>query len=693
MYKLFRPAEVEFYSNITHNNPFMNVSVTGTFIHKESNEKIVVPGFWKGENKWAVRFLPNKTGEWDYLTESNDPSLITKGSLTVVENDKKTLLDKYGFVRLSKEGRYFEYADGTPFFWLGDTHWQATDIAPLDKCNYPDCKCNNMFEHCLKKRKEQGYNVYQTYPSGADNDGGGNPRTNWWKEKYSLIDPEAFNSVFDKKMELLLEHGFTVVMGLGVHFMTPRDMGDSLNLFAKYIVARYSAYPVLWIVGQEIDACHLNGLEESHRIWNNAAETIYKYDGHKRPLGTHLVSREYFDQGSSSPEYERAPWHQWWALQAGHRREIENPTLRPKTKLEGYYRNSKKTYVETESFYEDLRCSAEGFKHGPAYSTGYELSRNSAWHALLSGSPGFTYGAHGVWGMRWDKDPKYKGWHDSYNSEPWYMGIEKPFGNEMRFIGEFFKNIDFRRLVPCFYETEYGEFSDKERAVMATDKNSLYLVYLYGSKQIQGKLKRLDPKRDYTVYWFDTRTGGYITAGGFSGKEEYDIPCRSDKNDWLLIVSDTPINTPYKSEFYKTEALEKPVGTPVKYKAFTVFTDDTTKTEDLENGKLWRPFAADASNIIELTLEQEQELSAIEIHFEENKTKKYSYRVDGISENRIHILSDRISEKTDKSKIIDRLEGKYKKIVINFRSEEAFIDENNKTVAGIKKITVYKKEK
>ncbi len=691
MYKKYRPCDVDIFSSKEHKNPFLDVSVTGTFTHVESGETITVPGFWKGENKWCVRFCPTLTGEWRYVTESNDLTLNSTGIITVTENDKKTLLDKHGFLRLSKNGRYFEYADGTPFFWVGDTHWQATDIAPLDKCNYPDCECSNMFEHCLKKRKEQGYNIYQTYPSGADNDGGGAVRTNWWKEKYTLIDPEAFNQVFDKKMELLLEYGFTVVMGLGVHLITPTAMGDALSLFAKYMVARYSAYPVLWIVGQEIDACHFNMQEENHRIWNRAAETIYKFDGHKRPLGTHLISREYFDERSSSPEYEKAPWHQWWALQAGHRRECNEPTLRKKTKLEGYYRNSEKTYVETESFYEDLRCSAENFKYGAALSTGYELSRNSAWHAVLSGSPGFTYGAHGVWGMRWDKDARFGGWCGSYNTEPWYMGIEKPFGNEMRFIKEFFESIDFTRLKPCFYETEYGEFSDSERAVMATDKNSLYLVYLYGKAQITGKIKRLDGKKQYFAYWFDTRTGAYIFIENFKGKTEYEIPLRADKNDWLLVVSDAQLKVNYQGAFYKTQALEAPEGVEQGFKAFTVFTDNTTHTENLEKGELWRPFAADASNIIELSFDDEIPLSAIKLEFEENKTKVYSYRVDGIKDNRIYVLSDRISEKTDRVISIDRLEGTFRQIKINFRSEEAFIDDKN-TVAGIKKITVYKKE-
>ena len=31
--------------------------------------------------------------------------------------------NRHGFLRVSKNGRYLEHADGTPFLWMGDTVW------------------------------------------------------------------------------------------------------------------------------------------------------------------------------------------------------------------------------------------------------------------------------------------------------------------------------------------------------------------------------------------------------------------------------------------------------------------------------------------------------------------------------------------------------------------------------------------
>ena len=112
---LHRPFDIDFFSAEKHDNPFLEVDVTGSFVHEETGERIVIPGFWKGENRWCLRFTPHKLGRWNYVVESNDPSLNDAGSFIAAKNRGETELDKHGFVRLSDKGRYFEYADGTPF--------------------------------------------------------------------------------------------------------------------------------------------------------------------------------------------------------------------------------------------------------------------------------------------------------------------------------------------------------------------------------------------------------------------------------------------------------------------------------------------------------------------------------------------------------------------------------------------------
>ncbi len=73
-------------------------------------------------------------GEWTWTTASQDPGLdAAEGKFQVVEwtdAEKQANPARRGFIRVSHEGpragRYFEYTDGTPFLWVGDTWWNWT---------------------------------------------------------------------------------------------------------------------------------------------------------------------------------------------------------------------------------------------------------------------------------------------------------------------------------------------------------------------------------------------------------------------------------------------------------------------------------------------------------------------------------------------------------------------------------------
>ncbi|WP_309122139.1 DUF4038 domain-containing protein [Paenibacillus sp.] len=59
-------------------------------------------------------------------------------------------LYRHGFVGVHKSGRAFAHADGTPFFWLGDTVWSAPAHATLEE-----------WQRYVTHRGEQGFTVAQ----------------------------------------------------------------------------------------------------------------------------------------------------------------------------------------------------------------------------------------------------------------------------------------------------------------------------------------------------------------------------------------------------------------------------------------------------------------------------------------------------------------------------------------------------
>ena len=95
-------------------NPFQDVSLTATFTHVSSGERLTVDGFHDGGSEWRIRFMPTQIGTWRWTTRSNDRGLDGKtGSLECVASVKPYLR---GLLKV--QGRHFVHVDGTPRYLI-----------------------------------------------------------------------------------------------------------------------------------------------------------------------------------------------------------------------------------------------------------------------------------------------------------------------------------------------------------------------------------------------------------------------------------------------------------------------------------------------------------------------------------------------------------------------------------------------
>ena len=128
---LWRVAEIALESALEYGNPYVDADVTVS-LHGPGGETIHRPAFWDGWRTWKVRFAPTVPGTWRWASvcsNTHDAGLHgVRGELTGVAMDTDVPLHRHGFLRVGENGRHFVYADGTPFFWLGDTHWQLSLI-------------------------------------------------------------------------------------------------------------------------------------------------------------------------------------------------------------------------------------------------------------------------------------------------------------------------------------------------------------------------------------------------------------------------------------------------------------------------------------------------------------------------------------------------------------------------------------
>ncbi len=512
----WKRVDITLTSSNTYTYPDTDVSITAAFIGPDSTV-ITLPGFWDGGNTWKVRFAPTKIGLWSYTitcTDTTDTGLHNKTG-TIQCNAYTGNVDtyKHGFVKVSDNHRYFVHDDGTPFFWLGDTHWQMPNYERQDVCNYPGCSCGNQFRHVVDDRKSKGFTVYQTYPDSAMNSGGGNAdRFDWWTTQYTHLNPQAFKDNLDPMMDYLAEQGFVIALGMGLHNQSD-DMGQTaFNHFTKYMVARYASYPVVWITGQEVALGDLT-------IWKSVAETINQYDGYNHPLSGHLTAN------GEPTTWGQETWHDWFATQGGHK----NIGIRTQAHYQTYWNYSPtKPFLETEAMYEDVNC-------GGVAST--KDMRISAWKALQCGSYGYTYGVAGIWAIKWDYS--VPGWDGYNNGIPWFDGIDKLGSTQMTNMKNFYQYAGWSNLVPRFGSSTWGTFSDTEKSVLSSEGSDTYVVYFYNSAIDTGTLKNMDNSKTYRAKWFNPITGMYITISDSISPVNgtYIIPSKPDIEDWVLLVT------------------------------------------------------------------------------------------------------------------------------------------------------------
>jgi hypothetical protein len=89
-------------------------------------------GFWDGGRTFRVRVVATGPGQWTWRSGSNqdDPGLSGKtGSFTATawtQQEKKENPVRRGFVRATPNGHALQYADGTPYFIVGDYMYAAS---------------------------------------------------------------------------------------------------------------------------------------------------------------------------------------------------------------------------------------------------------------------------------------------------------------------------------------------------------------------------------------------------------------------------------------------------------------------------------------------------------------------------------------------------------------------------------------
>jgi hypothetical protein len=390
-------VEIPFRAEKAYTNPFHEVTMDVVFTDPEGAEK-TVPAFWAGGNEWKVRYASPVVGTHSYRSicgDSDDAGLhAIEGRIDIKPYTGNNPLYRHGPIQVSKNRRYFEHADGTPFLWLGDTWWKGL--------------CKRLpwegFKELTANRKAKGFNVVQIvcgpYPDEPDHDPrlaneGGMP----YDKGYNRINPEYFDYA-DRRIEHLVEEGLMpVIFGAwGYHI---RTVGvEKMNRHWRYLIARYGAYPVAWSVVGEV-------FKGGNR-WIDVAEYVRKADPYHRTATIHsqwarghmpdaVLDFDMMMPGQGGGFGEKPPLGDWG----------RTPLRTTAIVQAAYAKTPPMPLVIGEICYEDHMMT-----------NGAELQRQVFWSSLLLGVRGFTYGAEGLWQMNSETERGAE-----YAFTPWFEAM------------------------------------------------------------------------------------------------------------------------------------------------------------------------------------------------------------------------------------------------------------------------------
>jgi hypothetical protein len=105
-------------------------------IFSDGKKRWEIPAFWDGGKTWKVHFAAPTIGDFSYYAVATDKSnkVLNTGekSLKITEYMGENQLYQRGKIRVTNNHQHFEFSDGPPFFWLGDT-WKSPNVpSPQD---------------------------------------------------------------------------------------------------------------------------------------------------------------------------------------------------------------------------------------------------------------------------------------------------------------------------------------------------------------------------------------------------------------------------------------------------------------------------------------------------------------------------------------------------------------------------------
>lgn len=553
--RVWEKVEIVLQAENSYENPYKDVIVWVDLKGPDFEKRCY--GFWDGGSTFRVRVLTTAPGWWSWVSGSNQIDAGLNGRRGDFASTAWSMLEKAGnpcrrgMVRPSVNGRAFEYADGTPFFLVGDTWWSAGTF------RYPwreDDRSRPIgpgaaFQDYVRFAREQGFNciaMIAAFPNWANDgkpahlqmedgtvlrsawqqpgtgsakdmhDEAGNRaflfpgRTPGYEQIFPDLDrinPAYFRSL-DRKTDYLNANGIIPFIevsrrDIGQAWKKYYDWPDSYVRYIEYIWSRYQSNICLF------SPIHFDwsGATLPAPDWNAAANAVIEKFG-PPPFGTLVSCNSNPSSLRNFGHVDTAGWLTFHQIGNGLRTHDSYGLL-----TEIFNRTPPVPAINGEPYYAGMgRSNSE---KDPDCAGGGLLSdlycRSAMYGSVLSGGlGGHIYGAGGWDGGMWG------GNIESQAESHIWEAIQWPSGGQMRHLASFMLSSGraYQRLVP-HADLISPNRSGPEKDFIGwaycarTDDRRLFMIY-FEKDCPQATVSGATPSAAYDATWFDPRTGGRI---------------------------------------------------------------------------------------------------------------------------------------------------------------------------------------
>lgn len=441
---------------------------------------------------------------------------------------------------VSPNGHFLQYADGTPFFYLGDTAWELFHRLSREEA-----------DDYLNDRAHKGFTVVQAV-AVAELDGIGSPNV-YGHLPFVDQDPtrpdihEGTDDDYWDHVDYIVHraNALGIVVGLlptwGCYWHDggqPVFNAQNAYVYGRWLGKRYRDAGVIWILGGD-----RNVDNDAQRATLQAmAQGLQEGDG-----GVHLITLHPRGGGGSAEVFHDEPWLSFNMRQNGH----DNVYATYANTLRTYLRTPSKPVIDGEPIYEDHPVNFDPDRNG--HSTAADVRRALYWD-LFEGACGHTYGHHSVWQM-------YQPGKYSPVNRPlmcWREALQQPGASQMHYAKDLLLSYPFFTRIPATDEVlEAGEYSSAmpgrgtyHFAATRDTEGTYIMVYAPTGRPFTVHTDCMPGKR-LRLSWFNPRTGRKHRAGlrPNTGSLTIASPAEGEMEDWVLVIEGK--GSPAKSETIK----------------------------------------------------------------------------------------------------------------------------------------------